>query len=111
MRRLLPYDESVTQMIAPEASIGKRQRAWRLDGSAKCSPKCDILTMRPHGFVNGIIILPNSGQARAKLKRDTKTCCLRARSAIERRIPQPPSPPEFGTDRAQLVPRMLSIPQ
>src|SRR6195256_6792021 len=29
---------------------------------------CDIVTAAPHEFVNGIIILPNSGQPRAKLE-------------------------------------------
>jgi hypothetical protein len=49
-----------------------------------------------HEFVNGFIMLPNCRQARAKLKCDPEDCCLRARSAAERRNSQPPSPPEFG---------------
>ena len=64
----------------------------------------------PHEFVNGIIMLPNSGQAHATLDCDTKSCCLRARSAFERRIPQPPSPPGFGADRAQQVLRTVQSP-
>jgi hypothetical protein len=49
-----------------------------------------------HEFVNGFIMLPNCRQARAKLECDPEDCCLRARSAVERRNSQPPSPPEFG---------------
>ncbi len=46
-------------------------------------------------------MLPEFEQAQAKLDCEIKPCCLRARSASEHRIPQPPSPPGFGTDRAQ----------
>jgi hypothetical protein len=31
-------------------------------------PSCDKLAARHHRFVNGFIMLPNSGQARAKLE-------------------------------------------
>ena len=58
--------------------------------------------VRHHRFVKGIILLPNCRQARAPLECDLHQRCLRARSASERRIPQPPSPPEFGVDRAQV---------
>src|ERR1700690_3458616 len=37
-------------------------------------------------------MLPEFGQARAKLKCDKHRRCLRARSAFEHRIPQPPAP-------------------
>src|SRR5262245_66190649 len=37
---------------------------------------------------------PEFGQAGVNLACDMKHCCLRARSAFARRIPQPPSPPE-----------------
>src|SRR5499427_496303 len=72
---------SVTAMIAPHASIGKSE--WKLPPAG--SRDCDIVTGDHHGFVNGIIILPNSGQARAKLECDWGDCCLRARSC-------PPAP-------------------
>jgi len=51
-------------MIAPDASIGKSE--WKLPPAG--SRDRDIVTGDHHGFVNGIIILPNSGQARAKLE-------------------------------------------
>jgi len=51
-------------MIAPDASIGKSE--WELPPAG--SRDCDMVTRDHHGFVNGIIILPNSGQARAKLE-------------------------------------------
>jgi len=51
-------------MIAPDASIGKSEREFPPAGSRDR----DIVTGDHHGFVNGIIILPNSGQARAKLE-------------------------------------------
>jgi len=51
-------------MIAPDASVGKRK--WFALASA--TRRCDLVTAAPHGFVNGIIILPNSGQPRAKLE-------------------------------------------
>lgn len=56
-----------------------------------------------HRFVNGIIILPNCRQARAKLECELMERCVGARSAGERRNSQPPSPPEFGADRAPLI--------
>src|SRR5262244_2549973 len=90
---------SVTAMIAPHASIGKSE--WKLPPAG--SRDCDIVTGDHHGFVNGIIILPNSGQARAKLECDWGDCCLRAGLALECRILQPPSPPEFRADRARSV--------
>jgi hypothetical protein len=55
---------SVTAMIAPDADIGKSERKLPPAGSRDR----DIVTGDHHGFVNGIIILPNSGQARAKLE-------------------------------------------
>src|SRR5262249_3514463 len=79
---------SVTAMIAPDASIGKSE--WKLPPSSR---DCDIVTGDHHGFVNGIIILPNSGQARAKLECDWGDCCLRARSCLgvpDSLAPQPP---------------------
>jgi len=51
-------------MIAPDASVGKRK--WFAIASR--TRRCDLVTAAPHGFVNGIIILPNSGQPRAKLE-------------------------------------------
>jgi len=63
---------------------------------------CVIVSARNHGFVNGIILLPDSGQALAALESEIAACCLRARFGLDRRISQPPSPPEFGSDRARL---------
>ena len=54
---------SVTAMIAPDASIGKSE--WEFPAGSRDR---DIVTGDHHGFVNGIIMLPNSGQARAKLE-------------------------------------------
>jgi hypothetical protein len=64
---------------------------------------CDSIARnrRAHEFVNGIILLPDFGQSGVNLEWETEDCCLRARSAFERRIPQPPSPPGFGAGRAQ----------
>ena len=76
-------------MIAPHASIGKSE--WKLPPAG--SRDCGIVTGDHHGFVNGIIILPNSGQARAKLECDWGDCCLRARSRLgvpDSSAPQPP---------------------
>jgi hypothetical protein len=81
-------------MIAPEHANGKCQA----DAGSRAHYR---FVMRTHEFVNEIILLPKFEQARAKLKCDLKDCCLRARSAFEHRIPQPPSPPGFGADRAQ----------
>jgi hypothetical protein len=47
---------------------------------------------QPHGFFSNIIMLPKFEQARAKLECEICACCLRARSAFEHRIPQPPAP-------------------
>src|SRR5215471_19855996 len=80
---------SVTAMIALDASIGKSE--WKLPPAG--SRDCDIVTDDHHGFVNGIIILPNSGQARAKLECDWGDSCLRARSCLgvpDSSAPQPP---------------------
>jgi hypothetical protein len=65
-------------------------------GSAPAPPQLRHRTGGHHEFVNGFIMLPNCRQARAKLECDPEHCCLRARSAVERRNSQPPSPPEFG---------------
>src|SRR5260370_20859822 len=54
---------SVTAMIAPDASIGKSE--WKLPPAG--SRDRDIVSGDHHGFVNGIIILPNSGQARMRV--------------------------------------------
>jgi hypothetical protein len=85
-------------MIAPDASIGK----WN-EGRRMASRDCDIVTCDPHGFVNGIIMLPNSGQARAKPKCQTGDCCVRARSFFEAPDFPAPSPPEFKVDRARSI--------
>jgi hypothetical protein len=39
-----------------------------MDDAAAGLRDCDIVTGDHHGFVNGIIMLPNSGQARANLE-------------------------------------------
>ena len=92
-------------MIAPQSTHGKRACANRSAGSRSGTPNATHRRCVSHEFVNGIILLPNCRQAHAKLNCDTRSRCLGARSAIERRIPQPPSPPEFGTDRAQPLTR------
>src|SRR5262245_15055721 len=64
-----------------------------MDVTAAASRDCDIVTGDHHGFVNGIIMLPNSGQARAKLECEWEDCCLRARSCLaapDSSAPQPP---------------------
>jgi hypothetical protein len=48
--------------------------------------------VQPHRFFNNIIMLPEFEQARAKLECELGPCCLRARSAFEHRISQPPAP-------------------
>ena len=83
-------------MRGQEASRRIPTRAKRLDEELRC----DRLRKFAHGFVNGIILLPDFGQAGVKLECEMRDCCLRARSAFEHRIPQPPSPPGFETDRA-----------
>src|SRR5262249_80193 len=91
---------------APPPSIvipaGRDDRAGRGRGQevagrcAAAAGNCDIIAFGSHGFVNGFIMLPNCGPARANLKWEEKDCCLRARSASERRISQPPSPRSSG---------------
>jgi hypothetical protein len=49
-------------MIAPDAPAGKWKRFAPTGGNS------DIVSIMLHEFVNGIIILPNSGQPRAKLE-------------------------------------------
>jgi len=85
-------------MIAPDASIGKWNESRRM-----ASHDCDRVTCDPHGFVNGIIMLPNSGQARAKPKCQTGDCCVRAWSFFEAPVFQPPVPRGFEVDRARSV--------
>src|SRR5258708_22963103 len=80
-------------MIAPDASIGKWNESRRM-----ASHDCDRVTCDPHGFVNGIIMLPNSGQARAKPKCQTGDCCVRALSFFEAPVFQPPVPRRFEVD-------------
>jgi hypothetical protein len=50
-------------MIAPDENVGKRQRKYR-DGTDAITAMID----EHHEFVNGIILLPNCGQARVKLE-------------------------------------------
>jgi hypothetical protein len=51
-------------MIAPDAPIGK----WKRFAPTTTGGNSDIVSIMLHEFVNGIIILPNSGQPRAKLE-------------------------------------------
>jgi hypothetical protein len=64
-------------MIAPDARVGKGQQEPHSVAAEpmEASPprrfrSCDKMTARHHGFVNGIIMLPDSGQAHAKLEWD-----------------------------------------
>src|SRR5262249_17849618 len=68
-------------------------RQERMDDAAALRRDCDIVTGDHHGFVNGIMMLPNSGQARAKLECESRDRCLRARSCLaapDSSAPQPP---------------------
>jgi hypothetical protein len=51
-------------MIAPDESAGKRE--W-MSALRSCFERNMKITEH-HGFVNGIIMLPNCSQARAKLE-------------------------------------------
>jgi hypothetical protein len=51
-------------MIAPDAPVGK----WKRFAPTTTGGNSDIVSIMLHEFVNGIIILPNSGQPRAKLE-------------------------------------------
>jgi hypothetical protein len=53
-----------------------------------------------HVIVNQIIMLPDFSQGGVKLQCETEGCCLKGPVCCEHRIPQPPSPPGFGVDRA-----------
>src|SRR5882672_10050930 len=76
-------------MIAPSGRAGKRQDRYQCRWRVRCPPSV------ARGLTDSLvtfIILPKFEQARAKLECDKRNCCLRARSAFERRIPQPPAP-------------------
>ena len=64
-----------------------------------------------HELFNNIILLPDFGQARAKLECDTKPCCLRARFASEHPDSSAPSSRGSGADRApsRIASGMLAI--
>ena len=51
-------------MIAPDESVGKRE--WT--SALRSAFERDMEIAGHHGFVNGIIMLPNCSQARAKLE-------------------------------------------
>ncbi len=64
-------------MIAPDARLGKSLADNAAQGnvvigsamgSLRGCRRCDKLAASPHRFVNRIIMLPDSGQAHAKLK-------------------------------------------
>jgi hypothetical protein len=55
---------SVTMMIAPDESVGKR--GWNVGAANPRRARHGIA--EHHGFVSGIIMLPNCSQARAKLE-------------------------------------------
>jgi hypothetical protein len=54
----------VTLMIAPDESAGKRE--WM--SALRSRFERNMKITEHHGFVNGIIMLPNCSQARAKLE-------------------------------------------
>ena len=83
-------------MIAPDASVGKRKRFAIVSRTRRC----DLVTAAHHGFVNGIIILPNSGQPRAKLECEFSIVASGPGLSLTPDI-SAPSPPEFGADRAR----------
>src|SRR5262249_23026255 len=88
-----PAPPSMWQVSDSNDRAGRKHRQERMDVTAAASRDCDIVTGDHHGFVNGIIMLPNSGQARAKLECEWEDCCLRARSCLaapDSSAPQPP---------------------
>src|SRR5690242_6366921 len=87
-----PFCDDHATMIAPDGVSGK--------GAISRSSEP---TRTAHAHVRNIIKMPKFEQPPAKLEWEGEDCCLRARSAFEHRIPQPPSPPGFGADRAQLL--------
>jgi len=89
-------------MIAPEPRIFKGLTVQELGPRIKRTAlpvRCWARSLGDHGFVNGIIMLPQFGQGDAKPK-SMMAAVASGPVLEERRIPQPPSPPGFVEDRA-----------
>src|SRR5215475_13822135 len=78
-------------MIAPDASVGKRQprNQWERRG-------CDTVTGQHHRFVNRTLLLPNCRQAHAKLKWDQTTVASGPGLSTDTGFLSPPAPRSSG---------------